>query len=80
MPSEEAGQGLRKLRAVDGMRDEVPPGRGHALEAADKFGGEASEDLDNEVIGQAARRGLLFFNLLLFELYPFNISRSSEKC
>jgi hypothetical protein len=56
MLSEEARQGLGKLLTVDGVRDEVPPGCGHALEAADRSGREAREDLDYKVIGQSVRR------------------------
>lgn len=36
--------------------DEVSPCRGHTLEATDWSGGEAREDLDDEVIGDAGRR------------------------
>lgn len=54
MHGEEASQGLGELPVV-GV-DEVPPGRGHAPEAADRPGREAREDLDNEVIGEAGRR------------------------
>ena len=55
MHGKDAGQGLGEFSVVS--RDEVSPGRGHALEAADRSGWEAAEDLDDKVIGEAGRRG-----------------------
>ena len=55
MLREEASQGLGKLRTVHRVRDEVPPCCGHALEAADRSGREAREDLNDEVIGEVGR-------------------------
>jgi hypothetical protein len=47
---EEAGKGLGKLPAVSWIGDEVAPERGDALEALDRPGGEAGEDLHYEVV------------------------------
>lgn len=55
-PVEEAGEGLGKLLAVGGVGDEVPPGRGDALEAVEGLGGEAGEDLHDEVVGEEGGR------------------------
>lgn len=57
MLCEEAGQGLGKLHPVDGVREEVPPCGGHALEAADRSGREAREDFNDEIIGEVSHRG-----------------------
>ncbi len=53
---EEAGQRLRQLLAVLTVGDEVAPGPADALEAAHGADGEAAEDLDDEVVGEAGRR------------------------
>lgn len=55
MHGKDAGQGLGELPVVD--RDEVSPGRGHTLEATDRSGWEATEDLDDKIICEAGRRG-----------------------
>ena len=54
---EDAGEGLGQLLAVGGVGDEVAPGRGDALEAVDGPGGEAGEDLEDEVIGEQGQAG-----------------------
>jgi hypothetical protein len=53
---EEAGQGFGELTAVLRLGYEVAPGPGDALAAADGPEGEAGEDLDDEVVGEAGGR------------------------
>jgi hypothetical protein len=51
---EEAGERLGEPLAVVGVVDEAQPVVGDALEAADRFGGDAREDLDEEVVGESS--------------------------
>ena len=53
---EEARDGLREPAAVVGVGDEVAPGRGDALAAAQRLDGQPRQDIDDEVVGQAGRR------------------------
>ena len=53
---DESGEGVGQLLAVGGIRDEVAPGRGDALEAVDGPGGEAGEDLHDEIVREVVDR------------------------
>ena len=53
---EEAGQGLGELLAVVRVVDEAQPVVGDALEAAERFGRDAREDLHEEVVGEPLGR------------------------
>jgi hypothetical protein len=53
---EEAGQGLGELLAVVGVVDEAQPVVGDTLKAAERFGGDARQDLHEEVVGEAIDR------------------------
>ena len=41
---------------MDGVGDEVAPGPGDALEAAQRLGRQPREDLDDQIVGEVGRR------------------------
>jgi hypothetical protein len=53
---EEVGECLGELFVVVGVVDDAQPVLGDALEAAERLGGDAREDLHEEVVGEPLDR------------------------